>query len=347
VEGRSVRERLHFEPFAVSPRAGAHRRVARQNGRQRARLPSRSASARTFRIHSAVIFRGRRPELDGGRSPLFTVGLCAPPASVTTRTERYIVTVVEYRVNALYYRFTSGGSDNFEKAAARSGMLGDWSYDLDAGVLRAVPAAEFRERRAARDDLEPHLRDWEQAAFLTTYAYRIGFDYDHADVEEVNPRPGSITVFPETIDLRFSMGTPTIIRGNREYPAPDTAFRRTPLTDALTERLRRVRDREAELPAVGYFVLDSLEEGFGGRASGKRARAATALGVDRAVLQKLGELTSAADPEIGRKAGPARPLTALEREWISAAIVRLVRRVGEHAAGTTTAQITMKDFPTF
>jgi hypothetical protein len=59
----------------------------------------------------------------------------------------------------------------------------------------------------------------------------------------------------------------------------------------------------------------------------------------------LGKLTSAADPEIGRKAGTPAPLTAAERHWIEAVIVRLIRRVGERASGRPQPKLTMADLP--
>lgn len=259
---------------------------------------------------------------------------------------------VAYRVTALYYRFESDSShDRFDAAAPQSGRLGDeFEYSLEGGALRAMPFREFRDRDAARDALDVHLRAWEQSAFLGTLRHRIRFRYERSDVEAVDAPPGAVYVFPETV--RIVAGIPSgfaITRGNPAYPSPNPAYSRSDLTDRLTERLRRARDGKSDLPATAYYVLTAIEQEFGGsgRGSVKRINAAKALAVDRKVLAELGSLTSGGDPEKGRKAGGnPTPLTARELLWMDAVVARLVLRIGEHATGGTLAAITTVDFPT-
>jgi hypothetical protein len=256
--------------------------------------------------------------------------------------------MAEYRVTALHYRFESElDHDRFDEAESQSGTLGDWTYTLESGHLTATPRVEFRDRRAARDDLESHLRAWEQGAFLSPERHQIRFEYDRSEVEDADPQPGAVNVFPDTITIKTQTFAPTVTRGNRSYPEPGSGFQRSPLSDRLVLRLKRLRDQQAELPAVAYYVLDTLEHEFGGDGARRRERAASVLGVDPGVLRKLGELTATPDPEIGRKAGSTpRALTAVEREWIDATLVRLVRRVGERAASPEgLPRITMADLP--
>ena len=268
---------------------------------------------------------------------------CSTLAATASHGER----VSAYRVLALYYRFTSEvDHDRFENATPNAGHLGEFRYELGSGTLRAVPFEEFRDREAARDAIEPYLRDWEQSAYLAPAAHRIHFEYERSDVEEIHPKPGNVTVFLEAaMGFGTAFGAVVITRENAAYPLPDPSFRRTPLTDRLVERLRRVRDREAELPAVAYLVLDTIEDEFGG-ARRKRASAAKALAVDEDVLNKLGALSSRADPTIGRKGGGDRtPLTSSETSWMDAVVTRLVRRIGEHATGGSLSQIGLNAFP--
>ncbi|MEJ7696237.1 MAG: hypothetical protein WKF78_06370 [Candidatus Limnocylindrales bacterium] len=68
---------------------------------------------------------------------------------------------------------------------------------------------------------------------------------------------------------------------------PDDTFRRTPLTDLLSERLHALHDGRAELPAVAYLVLSAIETSFGGR-----KKSAATLFVDPRVLGNLGRLSS-------------------------------------------------------
>jgi hypothetical protein len=242
--------------------------------------------------------------------------------------------VAEYRVTALHYRFESElDNDRFDEAVSQSGSLGHWSYTLEAARLTATPGVELRDRRAARDDLEEHLRAWEQKAFLFLQRHQIRFEFERAEVEDADPEPGVINVFPDTIALGLRAFAPTVIRGNSTYPEPPEGYARSPVTDRLVTRLKRLRDQRAELPAVSYCVLDTLEHEFGGEGPRRRERAAVALGIDPRVLRKLGELSATPDPDIGRKAGTdPRALTAAERGWLDAALMVLVRRIGERAA---------------
>lgn len=75
----------------------------------------------------------------------------------------------------------------------------------------------------------------------------------------------------------------------------------------------------------------------------KREAAATALAVDLAVLDWLGELTAREDPKHGRKYGgqrpsqgntpkPTGPLTPEEVSWLESVTPRLIRREAEHDA---------------
>jgi hypothetical protein len=257
--------------------------------------------------------------------------------------------MAQYRVKALVYVFESElEQDHFQTAEPLSGSLGDFTFTLADGILRAEPSSEYRDRELARDALEPHLRSWGQRAFLRG-SHRIRFRYDRSEVDEVDPTPGSVTVFPETITVTASVSAgATISRDNRQYPAPPSDFRRTDLGDRIVERVRRVRDREAEVPAAAYRVLTEIEDAFGGSASGSKRReaAAYALGVEPAVLRKLGELTARNDPEVGRKAGgPIAPLSAQELTWMRAVIEALALRVGQEAAGSALAPLRMADLP--
>lgn len=250
--------------------------------------------------------------------------------------------MAEYHVTALHYRFVSETDlDSFASAAPWSGSLGTFSCALSDGVLTAIPAVEFRDRDAAKRALEPHLRAWEQGAFLSPSAYRIRFEYDRSDVEEVDPQPGSMTIFVETIGVTATAFAPTIRRGNAEYPSVDPLFVRSPLTDLLIERLRRTRDGGETWPAFAYFVLTRIEAEFGGEKG-----AIAALAVSRNVLEGIGTICAKGDPDIGRKAGRTpETITSSERAWLEAVVARLIRRVGEHAGGRPLQQITMADFP--
>jgi hypothetical protein len=95
---------------------------------------------------------------------------------------------------------------------------------------------------------------------------------------------------------------------------------------------------------MAYFVLTVLEM------HGGRRKAAARFGIGGRVLSKLGHLASeTGDVKTARKAAAtARPLTAEESRWLEAAVIAIVRRVGEVAAAGSAAllpQLTMADLP--
>jgi hypothetical protein len=173
--------------------------------------------------------------------------------------------VPEYRVTALYYRLHSEvDSDRFDQAADVAATIGPFNCTLSAGLLRAVPTSEFQDREAAKAAVEALLRDWEQSAFLGSPGHRIKFAYERSEVEEINPVPGFKFAFAESaLGFGSVLAAAVISRNNVAYPPPNPSFRRNPVTDRLAERLRRVRDREAELTAAAYFVLSTLEQELG------------------------------------------------------------------------------------
>lgn len=93
---------------------------------------------------------------------------------------------------------------------------------------------------------------------------------------------------------------------------------------------------------MAYFCLTLFEL----RGRGRRG-AATRYQVERAVLNKIGELsTEAGDARTARKmTANLRQLCGAERAWLEAAIRALVRRAGEVAAGTKLIPLTMDDLP--
>jgi hypothetical protein len=250
-------------------------------------------------------------------------------------------------VVALHYRFESIREyDKFGRAQPLEGSLGRFDYSLANGELVARPQDHFADRESARDALEPLLRSWEGRAFLSDLDHRISFRYNHTDIVDRDPIPGQVVAYAEIAIGSAIAGDATIIRDNSAYPPPDPGFVTTPITERLAERVRRVRDSEAELPATAYYVLTELENEFGGGGGRSRRTAADRLGVDSDLLNKLGELTGRYDPDIGRKAkGPPAPLTDAEVKWIRGAMLRLVVRTGELAGGTSPPRITMNDLP--
>jgi hypothetical protein len=249
-------------------------------------------------------------------------------------------------VETLYYRFRSlNDQDTFDKAAPLSGALGDFDFTLESQLLTARPRSHFGDRESARRALEPFLRSWELDALLSPSNHRIQFEYDHSDVIDRQPDGDNVVVYPDTIQVRAVAFDAVVRRDNGRYPEPDSTFIASPITERLAERLRRVRDKEAEVPATAYFVLTDLVGEYGGP-KGRREVAAAALSVDPKILDTMGKLTDRRDPDLGRKAGRSPvPLTMDELGWLHAAMTALIRRTGEVTAGGSVRPLSMADLP--
>lgn len=248
-------------------------------------------------------------------------------------------------VEALHYLFKSRQPlDKFDEAQPLNVVLADFDCELADGKLVARPRLHLAFEQDARAALEPMLRSWEQAAFVSALNYRIAFVFDYAEIIDRSPGP-NVTVYPGTARASAIAMDASVSRSNRTYPSPDPAFVATPLSDWMVERLRRVRDHEAELVATAYNILTKGEEsGVGQRR--KRDAAALVWGVELAVLDKLGELTGRRDPQHGRKQGAIpEPVTQKELEWILAASTALVRRSGELGTQPGLPVITMASLP--
>jgi hypothetical protein len=92
---------------------------------------------------------------------------------------------------------------------------------------------------------------------------------------------------------------------------------------------------------MAYFCLTILEAKTGGRES-----AATAYRIEKAVLNRMGELTSLrGDRLTARKATGVQPLTGQERAWLEAAVKMLIWRLGDTRTLSNLPVITMSDLP--
>jgi len=95
---------------------------------------------------------------------------------------------------------------------------------------------------------------------------------------------------------------------------------------------------------MAYAVLTLVES-----VGGDRRKAASTFAIAFEVLNAIGRLSSTkGDGATVRKfgaGGKVQPLTGAESSWLEAALRRVVRRMGEHAAGAQLTQIAMQDLP--
>ncbi len=248
-------------------------------------------------------------------------------------------------------RFAIGSEKGSEydnpKPLAFENALG--RFRTEEGALLVEPADHFPDEAAARSVVEPFLRSWEIGADLTGNAGAIRFKFLSAEVIDRNPPPPGT---PQQISLAGTVrigirgGTATLLITRRSYPPPPADFTASPDVISAYDRWRGYQAGNEPLLSMAYFVLTLADA----TAQGRRRDAAKLLHVDFEVLRKLGELTARrGDPKTARKApqdGQFQKLSDTERAWLEEAVQKIIRRLGEKAAGAQLTSLTLKELPT-
>jgi hypothetical protein len=221
-------------------------------------------------------------------------------------------------------------------------------FELVSNRLRIAPAEHFATPEEARSVFDQFLRAWEIEADLrpTGNIGMIRFNFDRAErIDRDPPKPGaSVVLDVHSVDVGVMADSVELQVGWPRYPAPPEHFRATVDVEILWSRYLQCQDGKEPLPAMSYFVLSYAET-----TAGSRGMATTAYGVERAVLDTIGRLTSLhGNPASARKfpSGGLTPLTPKEEEWLRRAVKRLIIRVGEASVGVAQPTIAMSDFPT-
>jgi hypothetical protein len=196
----------------------------------------------------------------------------------------------------------------------------------------------------ARGTVEPFLRAWEIAEGLRRRVPLIRFDFVASEIVDRNPPPpGSVKILGAVAVVAGATVTASLSIESGIYPDPPADFAVDGEVETLWGRWVRYRAGLEPLQTMAYFCLTVLEM------HGGRAMAARRFSISSKVLSKIAMLsTEAGDPETARKAtAKMRPITAAESAWLEAALIKIIRRVGEVAADRNAERksITMADLP--
>ncbi len=218
-------------------------------------------------------------------------------------------------------------------------------FCLAEGKLTCEMKTHFSTAEAARAVVEPILRAWEVDADLRLTRGELRFKFEGADIIDRSPAPPGVThgcaymVLPGL--MVSGIGTVSLHVDRARYPEPPGTFRLDPDAESILLRYHGHLDGREPLPAMAYFCLTILEAKTGGRES-----AATAYRIEKAVLNRMGELTSLrGDRLTARKATGVQPLTGQERAWLEAAVKMLIWRLGDTRTLSNLPVITMSDLP--
>ena len=251
------------------------------------------------------------------------------------------------RVQALRYRITSRADTTYQIDGSEefSNLYGRFRLEQDR--LTIWPSEDFESSESAAGGLAPYLKAWEVQTDLDCGPETLRFNFDSAEVEELaREETSGRTVLTEELASAVVMSDWAGAHLTRmEYPARPEAFAVSQYVDLAHRRWLRYRNKQEPLPAMAYFFYTILYE-LGGRS---KKGAAAKFEIDKAVLDKLSELSSVAgDADTLRKFEGGVPLARVpdtERAWLEEVVPRLIRRLGEHTAGSQLERIKMTDFP--
>ncbi len=118
------------------------------------------------------------------------------------------------------------------------------------------------------------------------------------------------------------------------------------MVEMLWNRYQMYLEGRDLLTTMGYVSLSTIQSEAGGR-----SRAAAKFNIHRDVLDKLGTLTSDIGDEMTARKfddqSTKRAHTTTEKEWVEAAVKKIIRRVAEHDYDPIAALplITMANLP--
>ena len=219
-------------------------------------------------------------------------------------------------------------------------------FRTEEGVLLVEPVEHFPDEATARSAIEPFLKNWEIGADLGGYAGAIRFRFLGAEVVDRNPPPpGGSQHITLAGSVRFGITTAaslTVTR--RSYPPPPADFTASLDVVSAYDRWLGYRAGKEPLQSMAYFVYTIT------RARTRNlAEAARMLYVDKRILIELKRLASTkGDPLTARKAprdGQFEKLTDTERAWLEQTVPKIIRRLGEHAAGAPLTLMRLNDLP--
>lgn len=253
----------------------------------------------------------------------------------------------DFHVVSLRYKLRPSDNVTYVKPTPVEFETEEVRFCLADGKLTCDMKNHIASPEEARAIVEPVLRAWEVDADLRGNRGELRFEFDAADIIDRSPCPpgvvrGHAHVLSGVAAIS-AVGTVSVHVGRVIYPGPPGAFRLNPDAESILLRYQGYRDGREPLLSMAYFCLTVLEANAGGRSS-----AALKYRIDKALLDKLGELTSRrGDRAIARKAtaGPAEPLTGLETAWLEAAVKTLIWRLGDTRDTTALPSITLADVP--
>jgi hypothetical protein len=253
----------------------------------------------------------------------------------------------DFHVVSLSYKLRPSDQVTYVSPAPVEFETEEVRFRLAKGKLTCEMKSHISRAEEARAVVEPVLRAWEVDADLRWNRGELRFEFDAADIVDRTPLPPGVVRGHAHVLLGVAaisaVGTVSVHVTRAHYPEPPGAFRLNPDAESILLRYQGYLAGREPLLSMAYFCLTVIEANAGSRAS-----AARTYGIDKALLGKMGELTSRRGDRLSARkatAGRVQPLIGPESAWLEAAVKTLIWRLGDTRKATALPLITMSDLP--
>ena len=232
----------------------------------------------------------------------------------------------DQRVVALFYDIEHRPSVVYREEEPRDYEEENFSVRIENKEVRFTMKAPYATKEEAKEAVREYIDNWEFTAGLRGGPSVFKLVYRNAEIEHQKPL--------DPVFWKITTTKPTGTLTKSYPPPPQSGLKITPKVQSMYDRFMGYRLGREFLPGVAYFCLTVLE---GATEAPKRDRkrrkaAAKQYGIELAVLDKIGTLSSEKGDSQARKAdGIGSPLTPSDTRFLEKAIVTLIRRAAEVA----------------
>ena len=228
---------------------------------------------------------------------------------------------------------------------------GNFSVRIENKEVRFTMKAHYATEAEAKEAVREYIDNWEFTAGLRKGPDMFKLVYQKAQIEDRNAEIGHHRVNLDPVSWKSTVPPVAVTLTTSYPPPPQSGMKITPDVQSMYERLMGYRLGREPLPSMAYFCVTVLENSAGVLRKRKRAirRRAVAeqYGIEQAVLDKIGNLSSEKGGQQARKAnGTSHPLTESEARFLKKAIPALIRRAAEvaHDPNKSGNEIKLSDF---
>ena len=250
-------------------------------------------------------------------------------------------------VTRVYFTVGSDEGISYKNPAPLSFSHHIGKFNLVNGRLKIEPSWHFANVEQARRIIEPFLWAWEIKTDLTGNWGEIRFKFDRLELVDRDPPPPGAGRILECEARSYAVATADlhseIVR--TKYPPPPVNFDWSEKLGHAYERWKNYLAGGESLQQTASFIFDYLKNIPGGeKAASEQYR------ISNNILKYIRKLSSyGGSPATSRKAPIDNNFVELgddEKEWLEAAVRKIIHRIGEHASCADLKMLTLSGLPT-